>query len=312
MVTGFQSHIKFQFGEIMSTKDTILVTGASGQFGRAVLNHLINTYKVPASQILATTRNADSLADYAKQGVTVRTADFESPDLAKAFTGAKRLLIISTNSIEGGQRLSQHLKAIEAARSSGVSYIVYTSMPRPDAASPITFAPDHRQTEEAIAASGISHTILRNSWYMENLAMSLPSALASGQWYSAAGQGGIAHTARDDQARAAAAVLASGTTDNKTYTLTGPEALSTEETAKIASEALGKPIQVVNLTAEQLAGGMAAAGVPAAMVPMLVSFDVNTAQGRMDTVTNDIETLTGKKPQNLQDWFRGHKAMFGG
>jgi NAD(P)H dehydrogenase (quinone) len=295
----------------MSTKDTILVTGASGQFGRAVLNHLINTYNVPASQIIAVTRNTKSLSDYEKQGVTVRLADFDSPGLATAFAGAKRMLIISTNSIESGQRLSQHLKAIEAAKASGVSHIVYTSMPRPDAASPITFAPDHRQTEEAIAASGISHTILRNSWYMENLAMSLPSALASGQWYSAAGQGKLAHAARDDQARAAAAVLASGSTESKTYTLSGPEALSTEETAKIASEALGKPIQVVHLTAEQLAGGMVAAGVPEAVIPMYVSFDVNTAQGRMDTVTNDIETLTGKKPQNLREWFNEHKTMFG-
>jgi NAD(P)H dehydrogenase (quinone) len=295
----------------MSTKDTLLVTGASGQFGRAVLHHLINTYHVPASQIIATTRNAESLAEFAGQGVTVRIADFDGPGLAKAFAGAKRLLIISTNSVEGGQRLSQHVKAVEAAKSAGVSHIVYTSMPRPDAASPITFAGDHRGSEEAIAASGISHTILRNSWYMENLAMSLPSALASGQWYSAAGQGKLAHAARDDQARAAAAVLASGSTESKTYTLSGPEALSTEETAKIASEVLGKPIQVVHVTAEQLAGGMAAAGVPEAVIPMYASFDVNTAQGRMDTVTNDIEMFTGRKPQNLRDWFKEHKTMFG-
>jgi NAD(P)H dehydrogenase (quinone) len=166
----------------MSTKDTLLVTGASGQFGRAVLHHLIQTYHVPASQIIATTRNAESLAEFAGQGVTVRLADFDGPGLVKAFSGAKRLLIISTNSVEGGQRLSQHVKAVEAAKAAGVSHIVYTSMPRPDAASPITFAGDHRGSEEAIAASGISHTILRNSWYMENLAMSLPSALASGQW----------------------------------------------------------------------------------------------------------------------------------
>jgi NAD(P)H dehydrogenase (quinone) len=294
----------------MTTKDTLLVTGASGHFGRAVINHLINSYHVPAGQIIATTRNVESLADLAKQGVTVRPADFDGSGLAKAFAGAKRLLIISTNSIEGGQRLAQHKKAIEAAKSAGVSHIVYTSMPRPDAASPITFAGDHRGSEEAIAASGISHTILRNSWYMENLTMSLPAALASGQWYTAAGQGKLAHAARDDQARAAAAVLASGSTESKTYTLSGPEALSTEETAKIASEALGKSIQVVHLTPEQLAGGMAAAGVPAPMIPMIVSFDVNTAQNRMDTVTNDIETLTGSKPQTLRDWFKANKALF--
>ena len=164
----------------MTTQDTILVTGAAGHFGRSVIAHLLTTYKVPASQIIAATRRPEGLADLAKQGVTVRAADFDSPDLAKSFSGAKRLLIISTDSMEGGKRLAQHVNAVDAAKQAGVAHLVYTSMPMPDAASPIVFAGDHRGTEEAIIASGISHTILRNSWYMENLAMSLPSALASG------------------------------------------------------------------------------------------------------------------------------------
>jgi NAD(P)H dehydrogenase (quinone) len=295
----------------MTTNDTILVTGASGHFGRSVLNHLITTYKVPASQIIAVTRKPETLADLAKQGVRVRTAGFDSPDLAKAFAGAKSLLIISTDALEAGRRLPQHLKAVEAAKQAGVTHIVYTSMPEPDAASPIPFAGDHRGTEQAIAASGISHTILRNSWYMENLAMSLPSALATGKWHTAAGTGRISHTARDDLARTAAAVLASGTTDSKTYTLTGPQALSTDETAKIASEALGKPIEVVHVTADQLGQGMAAAGVPAPVIPLFVSFDVNTAQNRMDMVTDAVKSLSGIAPQNLRDWFKANKAMFG-
>jgi NAD(P)H dehydrogenase (quinone) len=295
----------------MTTNDTILVTGASGHFGRGVLNHLINTYKVPAIQITAVTRKSETLADLANQGVTVRLADFDSPDLAQAFAGAKRLLIISTDSLEGGRRLAQHVKAVEAAKEAGVAHIVYTSMPKPDAASPILFAGDHRGTEEAIAASGISHTILRNSWYMENFTMSVPSALATGKWHTAAGTGKISHTARDDQARTAAAVLASGTTVSKTYTLTGPEALSTDETAKIASEALGKPIEVVHVTAEHLAQGMAAAGVPAPVIPLFVSFDVNTAQNRMDMVTDAVKTLSGAAPQTLRDWFKSNKSMFG-
>jgi NAD(P)H dehydrogenase (quinone) len=295
------------------TKDTILVTGASGHFGRAVVAHLIGTFNVPASQIIAATRKPESLADLAKQGVQVRAADFDSADLAKSFAGAKRLLLVSTDALDRpGRRLEQHLKAIKAAKAAGVQHIVYTSMPNPTKDSPIPFAGDHRGTEEAIAASGMTHTILRNSWYMENLAGSLPSAIASGKWHSAAGAGKLSHTARDDQARAAAAVLASGSTENKTYTLTGPEALTTEATAKIASEALGKPIEVVHVTPEQLAGGMKAAGVPDMFIPLMVSFDVNTAQGRMEKVTSDIKDLTGTAPQTLVDWFARNKAMFAG
>ena len=294
------------------TKDTILVTGASGHLGRAVIAHLIGTYKVPAGQIIAATRKPESLADLAKQGVQVRAADFDSAELAKSFAGAKRLLLISTDAVDRpGRRLEQHLKAIKAATDAGVQHLVYTSMPNPSANSPIIFAGDHRGTEEAIAASGMTHTILRNSWYMENLAMSLPSALASGKWYSATGQGRLANTARDDQARAAAAALASGSTESRIYTLTGPEALTAEETANIASEALGKPIEVVHVTPEQLAGGMKAAGVPDMFIPLMVSFDVNTAQGRMEMVTDDIKTLSGTAPQSLRDWFKKNKAKFG-
>jgi NAD(P)H dehydrogenase (quinone) len=293
------------------TKDTILVTGASGHFGRAVISHLINAHLVPASQIIAATRKPDNLSDLAKQGVIVRAADFDSSDLARSFAGAKRLILISTDALDRpGRRLEQHLKAVKAAKEAGVQHIVYTSMPNPTAESPIGFASDHRGTEEAIAASGMTHTILRNSWYMENLAMSLPSAIASGKWYTATGKGKLSHTARDDQARAAAAALASGSTENKTYTLTGPQALTTEETAKIASEVLGKPIAVVHVTPEQLADGLKAAGVPDMFIPLMVSFDVNTAQGRMEMVTSDIKDLSGTAPQSLRDWFKANKALF--
>ncbi len=140
--------------------------------------------------------------------------------------------------------------------------------------------------------------------------MSLPSALASGTWYSATGTGKTSHTAREDQARTAAAVLASGVTENKIYTLTGPEALTTVETARIASEVLGKPIKIVQVTPEQLTAGMIAHGVPDFLAPLFTSFDVNTAQGNTDMVTEDVKILSGKAPQALRDWLVANKALF--
>ena len=65
----------------------------------------------------------------------------------------------------------------------------------------IPFAPDHLGTEQALAKSGVPHTILRVSWYVENLLRSLPSVFATGKWYSAAGEGRVANIARDDVAR---------------------------------------------------------------------------------------------------------------
>lgn len=297
----------------ITTNDTLLVTGASGKFGHRVVEHLLTTYGIPASQIIATTRKPETLADFSDKGVTVRTADFDDEaGLVKAFAGATRLLIISTDALDRpGRRLEQHLRAVSAAKTAGIKHIVYTSMPNPKVGSPIPFAGDHRGTEEAIAASGIDHTILRNSWYMENLLMSLPAALASGQWYVASGQGKTSHTAREDQARTAAAVLASGSTESATHTLTGPEGLSADETAKIVSEVLGKPLEVVHVTPDQLKAGMIAHGVPEFLAPLFVSFDVNTLEGNIDMVTNEVKSLSGTAPQTLRQWVGANKAAFG-
>ena len=96
---------------------TLLVTGASGKLGGAVVRHLLDTLQVPAERLIVTTRNPDSLADFAARGVTVRSADFDQPDmLATAFAGADRLLLVSTDALmEPGKRLAQHRAAVRAA-----------------------------------------------------------------------------------------------------------------------------------------------------------------------------------------------------
>ncbi len=291
---------------------TLLVTGASGQLGRRVIAHLLQSQKVPPQRIIATTRKPESLADLAAQGIVVRKADFEDPaSLATAFAGADRLLLISTDALDRpGRRLEQHRNAIDAAAKAGVKHVVYTSMPRPEAGSPIPFAPDHLGTEQALAASPMSWTVLRHNWYADNLHLSLPNALATGHWYSAAGDGATAYVTREDCARADAAALASADTSKATFDITGPQALSVEQIARLATEVLGKPIQVVPVSPEQLAQGLAAAGVPAFMVPLLVSFDVNALAGRVATVSPAVQDLTGKPAQRLQDWLSVNKLAF--
>lgn len=292
--------------------DTLLVTGASGQLGRRVIHHLLQTHKVAPQRIIATTRQPAALADLAEKGIVVRQADFEDPaSLATAFAGADRLLLISTDALDRpGRRREQHLNAINAAAKAGVKHVVYTSMPRPEAGSPIPFAPDHLGTEQALAASPMSWTVLRHNWYAENLHLSLPGVLASGRWYSAAGDGATAYVTREDCARADAAALASADTSRTTLNITGPAALSASQIAALATQVLGKPIQVVPVSAEQLAQGMAAAGVPAFMVPLLVSFDLNAAADRIGTVSDDVLRLTGTPAQALQEWLTVNKVAF--
>ncbi len=289
---------------------TILVTGAAGQLGRAIVGHLLDTQKVAADRIVAATRDPAKLADFAARGVAVRKADFDdAASLEAAFAGIDRLLIVSTDALAvPGQRLTQHKAAIAAAVKSGVKHLFYTSMPKPDD-SLVSFAPDHLGTEEAIKASGLAYTIVRDAWYHDNLLHSLPHNLSTGTWYSAAGEGRVATISRDDCAKAIAAALASSSTPgNATYTLTGTDSITTDEIAAIAADVAGKPLNVVHVSDDQLAAGLKGAGIPDFFAAVLVSADANTRTGRFDIVTNDFETLTSDKPQSLKDFLIAHKA----
>ena len=283
---------------------TFLVTGANGKLGRHVTQLLLDA---KAGAVIAASRDPSKLADLAARGAETRRADFDDEaSLAEAFKGVDRLLIISTDSLGAGKRLTQHAAAIAAAKAAGVGHVVYTSMPKPET-SAVTFAADHLGTENTLKASGLSYTILRNSWYQENLLMGLGAALKSGQWYSSAGDGKLPHIAHADCARAAAAALIQAPA-NQTFTLTGPALHTTQQIAALASEATGKPLKVVEVTDEQLAAGMAHAGLPEAIIPMLVSFDTNTRQGGFDVLTNDVENLTGQKPSSLEAFLKANAA----
>ncbi|RWB22659.1 MAG: SDR family oxidoreductase [Mesorhizobium sp.] len=295
--------------------ETLLVTGASGHLGRAVVNHLLNAQKVAPASIIATTRNPENLADLAALGITVRPADFDNQaSLEKAFKGADRVLIISTGELDlkSDRRLKQHQAAVAAAKAACVSHLLYTSMPNPEPVSPVLFAGDHYGTEQAIKASGIPHTIFRNGWYQENLFMSLPHAISSGKWYTAAADGRIAHGARDDMAAAIAASLASGSTESQTYTLTGPQAYTTDEIAALVTEVTGKPLEVIQLPDEALTEGVKAAGLPEDFARIIVSFDANTRSGRIGMVTDAVETLSGRKPRTLKQFLEANKAALTG
>lgn len=289
--------------------DTILVTGASGKLGRAVIRHLLDSRGVAPARIIAGSRDPEKLAELAARGVATRKIDFDAASgLDAAFAGAGTVLIISTDALDGaGTRLRQHRTAVAAAQKAGAARIAYTSIPDAET-SKVSFSPDHYGTEQAIAATGIPSLIFRDSWYQENLFMSLPQAVKTGQWYTSAGQGRTAFVARDDIAAAIAGALVNPPAGSVTYTLTGSEALTNDEIAALAGEILGKPIQVVHLNDEQLAAGMKAAGVPEAFVPTLVSFETATRAGDLGTVTDDVATLSGRRPQTVRDFLAASKG----
>jgi NAD(P)H dehydrogenase (quinone) len=294
----------------MSKTTTLFVTGASGQLGRRAVELLL-ARKDPSLKIVAGTRTPEKLAGL--DGVEVRRVDFEQPStLASAFAGVDRLLLVSTDALDRpGRRLEQHVAAITAAKAAGVKHVVYTSATNPDADSPALVAEDHRKTEEALAASGLGYTVLRNALYTELLLMSLPPAVASGVLYAAAGDGAQNYVTREDCAAAAAAAVASSFEGKRTLDVTGPAAHTFNELAAFAEKLSGKAVRYQPLTAEQATAGLVGAGVPAPFAAVLVGFDLAVAQGRANVTSNVVNELTGRPAQGVEAFLNAHRGAFG-
>lgn len=290
----------------------ILVTGASGKLGSAIVAQLLEQGKVSASEIVAASRDPQKLSALQAKGIETRAADFnDQASLEAAFAGIDRVLLISTDELAApGKRLEQHKRAVAAAVKAGVKHILYTSMPNPDK-SLISFAPDHLGTEEAIKASGLPYTILRNTWYFDNYFMSMPHNLQTGQWFTSRGEGRTAHISRADCAAAAAAAIANPPAGNVIMTLTSEKTYSVTDLAESISKAAGKPLAAIQVTDEQLAGGMKQAGLPDFLIAMVISTEANIREGNFDLVTDHFEQLTGNKPQSIDAFFAEHKAALG-
>jgi NAD(P)H dehydrogenase (quinone) len=172
----------------------------------------------------------------------------------------------------------------------------------------IPFAPDHLATERAIENSGLDFTILRVSWYAEGLLGTLAAPLASGKWYSAAGTGRISYVPREDVARAAAAALASSGGSGERLDITGSELQTVPEIAKIASDVTGKPVSVVPVSDEELEKGLAAAGLPPFVIPIVGGTDRNIRAGNFDVASDAVQRLTGKPPQSVREFLTANRA----
>ncbi|MCQ4271267.1 SDR family oxidoreductase [Pseudomonas kuykendallii] len=276
----------------------IVVTGASGQLGRLVIQGLLE--KLPAAQVVAAVRDPAKVEAFAALGVQVRQADYDQPSsLERAFAGAEKVLLISSSEV--GKRAPQHRAAIAAAGTAGVKLLAYTSLLHADR-SPLGLADEHRETEAALADSGVPYVLLRNGWYSENYTAGIPAALQLGALYGCAGEGRIASAGRADYAAAAVAVLtAEQAQAGRVYELAGDTSYSLAELAAEISRQTGKTIPYQDLPQADYQAALQGAGLPDWLAAMLADSDAGASRGALFDDGRQLGRLIGRPTLTLAD-----------
>ncbi len=276
------------------------VTGATGHLGRLVIQGLLETQ--PANNVIAIVRNEAKAADLAQAGVQVRVADYNDlASLKEALAGVEKLLLISSSEV--GRRLPQHRNVIDAAKSAGVKHLVYTSAPKATT-SALLLAPEHKATEEYLAGSGLTYTVLRNGWYTENYLQTVEAAKQSGKVVAAAGKGRVASAARADYAAGAVTVLLGEGHEGKVYECSGDYAWDYSELASTIADIIGRPVVYQPVDVRTMIEILKGAGLDEDTAGFIATLDDNTAAGLLSECSGELSSLIGRPTTPLKEGLR--------
>jgi NAD(P)H dehydrogenase (quinone) len=275
----------------------IAITGASGALGSRVAARLAER-GVPLRLVVRDPARAPRL-EGAEVAVAAGYGDGEA--MRRALQGASTMLFVSAGEAE--HRVPLHTTAVDAAVAAGVERIVYTSFVGAAPDCTFTFARDHFHTEEHIRGTGVGHTFLRDSIYLDYVPLfALPEGVIRGP----AADGRFAAVARDDVADVAAAVLTDEGHDGETYDVTGPEAFTMAEAAAEISRATGGPVAFEDETLEQARASRAPSGAPGWEIEGWVTTYAAIAAGELDVVSDTVERIAGHPPTGLAEWLQRH------
>ncbi|MBI5808150.1 MAG: SDR family oxidoreductase [Ignavibacteriales bacterium] len=280
----------------------ILITGASGHLGGATIDFLLK--KNPNAKIKALVRSEEKGKDLKAKGVEIAIGDYLNYDsLVSAMKDVETMLLISTSTM--GDRHAQHANAIRAAKENGLKLIVYTSVLKANPNSKFSAGIDHYKTEGDIKNSGISYTIMRNTYYADFLPNIIGNAIESGAIYYSAGNAKVNFALRSEMAEANAVVLANPTAhQNKIYEITSASKYTFDEIAGILSEITGKQIKYVDIPVEVLKENIIKFGMPKEVADLMGSIAESMKAGEFDFIDPTLEKLIGRKPTDLKDFLK--------
>ena len=275
----------------MTHQPTIAITGVTGKIGGAVATELQDL--APRLRLLV--RNPSRAPRLEGQ---LAVADYSDAAASReALAGVNVLFMVSAG--ESPERVQQHEVFVDAAAADGVKHIVYTSFlgAKPDAT--FTLARDHWYTEQHIRESGIAWTFLRDSFYLDFF----PEVVdENGVIRGPAGNGRVGAVSREDVARSATAVLRNPAPHaGCAYDMTGPQALSLNDIARIIGEVWGKQVTYQDESLEEAYASRAHYGAPGWEVDAWVSTYTAIASGELDVISDSVQSLTGRPPLSLAE-----------
>lgn len=274
----------------------MLVTGATGQTGR----HLVAELLQRGAAVRALARDPSTARRMLGPDVELVEGNLDHREtLDAALQGAERVYLLAP---PHPRLAAMEANLIQAARRAGVRQVVKHSAIDAGPAARSDIARMHAAGERLLAASGLAHTILRASMFMQNFRMLTPTIVSQGLLAVPMGAGRCAFVDCADVAAVAAAVLTQDGHDARTYLVTGAQALSPDDVAAHLSTALGHTIRYVDLPVEAARAALRAQGVSDWQIQQLLGSAEAFAAGEVAQVTEVVARLTGRPPRTFADF----------
>jgi uncharacterized protein YbjT (DUF2867 family) len=272
---------------------TILVTGATGNVG----GHVVRALARRGAPVRAFVRDAGKATRLLGPDVELAVGDFANRrSLDRALKGADRLFLACGN-VPG--QIDFECTAIDAAADAGITRVVKLSGPDAAIDSPLIFERWHGAIEEHLAAAGLPRVLLRPRTFMTNLLAYARGVAQTGMLFAPAGAAQISFVDPQDVADAAAEALTGAGHEGRTYTLTGPEAVTFERVAGEIATAAGRPVTYVNIGDDDARQAMASEGLPLMVADAIVAIFASQRAGSMADTTDTVRTLTGGEPRSV-------------
>ena len=279
----------------MNTVHRVGVQGASGHVGRHAVEELKKL--IAHENIVAISRTPEKLADL---GVETREGDFDHAT-PKTYAGLFAMLFIPTDSLAPGIRTKQTIAGIDAALAGGVEHIVFLGLHGGKKVDEPHLAAAYFHIAQHVRAKSPAWTILNMTYFADTFAEDVEQSLERGVQIGI-GDAPINVVSRRDVGAAAAAVLAQPEKhDGAHYIIAGPAALTGTQRAAIASTVTKKPLLYTALSEADFRGALAGAGLPEVLVNAIATLQSSFAESTMDVVSGDVQKLTGRPPQSLEE-----------